>query len=150
MGGSIRAVGDSQPRLCTHSELACLFCRLQGVDVFLAEDRRERPHRKQEVLGRTHEGTAVVLQHPAGDDAVHVRVVVHGLAPGVQDHDDAELAVPTILRKGLQGFSSSFEQQTVYDLRIVTDQGQQRVGQSAIEKERGPSWLGKQVLNLQY
>jgi hypothetical protein len=35
---------------------------------------------KQEVLRGAHEGAAVVLEHPTGDDAVDMGVVVAGLA----------------------------------------------------------------------
>jgi hypothetical protein len=61
-------------------QLAFVLERLQGVEVLLAEDPGHSPEGKQEVLGRTPESAAVVLQHAAGDDAVYVRVAVQGLA----------------------------------------------------------------------
>jgi len=79
----------------------------------------------QEALGCAHEGTAVVRERPTGDDAMDVRVVVEDLSPGMQDHDDAELAVPPILEEGLEDLGGEREQQAVGQLAVVARQGYQ-------------------------
>ena len=56
-------------------------------------------------------------------------MVVHGLPPCVQDHDDAEASIPTVLREGLQGLGGSAEQQVVDQQAVVAGQRQQRRGQ---------------------
>jgi len=66
-----------------------------------AEHACQRAVGEQEVLRRLDEGTAVALERPAGDQAVHMRVQLQGLAPGVQHHDDAEIAAPAVAGEGL-------------------------------------------------
>jgi hypothetical protein len=122
-------------RLPAEIELAFVFECLQGGDEFLPEHRGEGGDGKQEVLRGAHEGAAIILEHTAGDDAAHVGMVIHRLAPGMQDHDDSELAVPAVPGKGLQGLGGNAKQQAVEDLRVLARQGQQDVREGKDEVE---------------
>ena len=90
---------------------------------------------EQEVLRCSHEGAAVSFDPTTGDDAMHVRVPVEGLAPGVQDDDDAELGVPEVVGEGLQGVGGHAEQQSVEQHGVVKRQCHQRFGQGEDEVE---------------
>ena len=121
--------------LSAQAQLAMIVECLQGSEELAPEDLGQRFDAKQEVLGGAHEGAAVVLERSAGDDAVDVRVVVQRLAPGMQDHDDAQFAVPQVLGKGLEGLGGEREQQAVDPLGVVARQGDQvmRQGEDDVE-----------------
>ncbi len=125
----------SQLGLSAKIELAFVFERFEGLDVFLPKYPREGLDREQEVLRRAHESAAVVLQRPAGNDAVHVRVSVEGLPPGMEHHDNAELGVPAVLGKALQGLGGDLEQQAVDPLGVVAGQPQEHLRQGEDDVE---------------
>jgi len=109
-----------------------------------AKHAREPTHREEEVLRRRHEGGAVALERTAGDDAVHMRVGIEGLAPSVQHHDDAELGIPTVGRKGLQGLGGALKQQPRQGDGVIAAEAQQRLG----EREDDMEVLDRQQLQL--
>ena len=63
----------------------------QCLEILGAEHRRECAHRKQEPGLGGDPALAIGAQGSAGDHAVDMDVLIELLAPGVQDHGDAEL-----------------------------------------------------------
>ena len=84
----------------------------QGVEVFAAEDLRERLDGKEKVAALG--GNPPVLlggQGTASDHTVDMDVMLKDLIPGVQHHSDAQFAPepPGIPSKDLQGLRGTVE-----------------------------------------
>jgi hypothetical protein len=108
---------------------------LEGIEVLCPEHRREGLDREEEVFRGAHEGAGVALERPAGNDAVHVRMGVQRLAPGVEHHDDAKARVPAVGDEGLERLGGGLKEQPVDRRRVVAGKPQQGVGQGEDDVE---------------
>jgi hypothetical protein len=109
--------------------------RLEVLEEHGAEDPPQSAVGEEEVLRRRHEAAAVALEAAAGDDAVDVRVQVHGLAPGVQNGDDAEVGVPLLAGEGLEGLGGGAHEGGIDLGGMVAGQGMEQVGQGEDDVE---------------
>ena len=96
-----------------------------------ANEFGESLHGGQERLPRRMPRRAVVSDAAAGDKAVHVRVVVQLLGPGVQDGEKTQLRpeMAWVRRQGKQSVGDGTEQQAIHQLRVLEGQGNQFVRQ---------------------
>jgi hypothetical protein len=93
----------------------------EATEELAAEDARERANGEEEVrlagspLPRSTQPT------PGADKAVHVQMLLEGLAPGVQDHRDAELGAEPfrILGKRRERCGSRVERERVDQARAA-------------------------------
>jgi hypothetical protein len=108
---------------------------LQGAQEDGAEHRREGERGEEEVLRCPDEGAAVALERAAGDQAMHVRMQLQGLPPGVQHRDDAEIPIPALAGEGLQCFGGGAHERRVDRARVVLHQAVEGVGQGEDEME---------------
>lgn len=122
---------QSCERCWLHSGLATLqgprcLCFAQSAEQLAAEHARERSNREEEV--RLAGSPLSRGRQPTGaDEAVRVQMLLEGLAPGVQDHRDAELGAEPlrIFGEALERRGRRVEQQRVlesgYDIRTVQE-----------------------------
>ena len=87
-----------------------------------AEERCEYPHGQKEVGSAGDPAAAVGRQTAAGDDAVQVWMMEHGLAPSVKDGEEAEFGTKMFGIGGdrAQGFGHGVEQDVVDRSLVVT------------------------------
>jgi len=98
-------------------QLAGLERLVEAFQEQAAEQAGQHADRQEEAGPASHPALAIGRQPTAGDDAVQVRVVLQGLAPGVQHCDKADLGakVTGVRRDGAQGRGRAAEQDVVDD-----------------------------------
>ena len=127
-----------------------LECRRQTFEEQAPEQAREHANRKKESGSAGNPTLAVRRDAATRNDAVHVRVVLEVLAPGVQDCDDADVGaeVLAIGSNGDQRLGRSLKQQPV-DLGLVlvghrADHGRKREDEMKIRHRQKLSFARRQ------
>src|SRR5262249_1107801 len=95
------------------------FAGVEGVLQLAQEQPAEQPPQhahRQEETGATSDPAGTVKRGPAaGNDAMDVRMMLQGLAPGVENHGHAELGakMPAIGRDGGERLAGNTEQDPI-------------------------------------
>ena len=114
-------------------ELAGTVSGEQHLDDEPAEQTREHAHGQEEAGTACDPAFAIVGETASGHDHVHVRMVCHGAAPGVQHRRDADPGAEPLLvgRDRECGLGGSLEQDVVDDGLVgvgeIGDRARQRI-----------------------
>lgn len=95
------------------------------------EEAAENAHGQEEARSAGLPGASVVGQAAGGEHTVHVRMMDQGLAPGVEDDEEAE-ASAEVARVGgdlLKRLGGRAQQEVVDDLRALECERRERLGQ---------------------
>ena len=104
---------------------------LQFFEEATPEQPRQHPHREEEPRLARHPAVGIGREAAAGYDAVHMRMMSQGRAPGVQHQGGADPGTQ-VLRIGgdrAQGLGGDVEQQTIEDLLVGVGDGADGRGQ---------------------
>ena len=114
------------------AQLALLAFCVEELDVLATKDPGEGSCREQEAFpGRADPACPVRAEPAIGHDAVDMDVLPEGLAPGVQDHGDAEFATEPAgsVTEFLQGAGCCLEEQLVDESRLHLREGVELMGE---------------------
>src|SRR5437660_5092324 len=102
-------------------KLAVLIGGFESGDELAAKHTPEHLDGEKEAWARSNPAGVIERESAGGNDAVHVRMKLELLVPGVQHAEEADLSseMGGIARDLQQGFGAGPEQQTIDDLLVL-------------------------------
>ncbi len=121
---------SEEGEVSVETELAVTEGLLESVDKLSAKDLTQHLAGKEIPLGCGYPVSAIEGQAAGGNDAMHMRVDVEFLTPGVQHTEEADFCTEMlgITSDFEKGFRTSVKQEIVDDLLVLQNQGSQMTG----------------------
>jgi hypothetical protein len=112
-------------------ELAILKSLLERVDELAAKNRTQHFLGKKVVIPGANPARVIGREAAGRHDAMDMRMDLKFLAPGMQDHEEADFRTQPsrVARHFEKGFCTGAEQEMVEDLFVLQDQWRQATGQ---------------------